>query len=131
MATLVEFPNTVLEVATRLRAALVAHGYPTVRVADTYKGSGLEVWLQRDGGPVLDAVRETARIRVNVFAPGATSQAVDDLSQRVSTLMRGMADGSPIVQVVQTAGASSVADTMPRRLMAFEVTVRGSALSPS
>jgi hypothetical protein len=110
MRTLVEFPNVVLEVATYLRTALAVNGYPSVRVADTYKGSGVEVWVQRDGGPALDAVRETARIRINVFAPGSTSEAVDNLARRVSTLMRAAADGDPIVRVVQTTGPTSIAE---------------------
>lgn len=125
----VEFPNVVLAVTTYLRAALAANGYPGVRVADTYKGADLEVWVQRDGGPVLDAVRETARVRINVFAKGATSEPVDNLARRVSTLMRSAADGDPIVRVTQPTGPSPVADTIPRRLLGFEVTVRGEELT--
>ena len=127
-APLVEFPNVVLDVTTYLRTALAAHGYPGIRVADTYKGGGLEVWVQRDGGPQLDVVRETARIRINVFAPGTSSQAVDDLARRVSTLMRVAADGDPILRVVQVTGPTSIADTMPRRLLNFEVDVRGQGI---
>ena len=127
-APLVEYPNVVLTVTTYLRTALAAHGYPGIRVADKYKGGGLEVWVQRDGGPQLDVVRETARIRINVFAPGTSSQAVDDLARRVSTLMRVAADGSPILRVVQTTGPTSIADTMPRRLLNFEVDVRGQGI---
>lgn len=131
MTQLVEFPNVVLVVTQRLRAALAANGYPTVRVADTYQGDGLEVWVQRDGGPVIDVVREVARIRVNVFAPGATSTAVDDLARRVSTLMRAMADGDPVQKVTQTTGPTSVGDTMPRRLLNFELIVRGQVITPA
>ena len=127
-APLVEFPNVVLEVTGYLRTALAAHGYPGIRVADTYKGGQLEVWIQRDGGPQLDVVRETARIRINVFAPGTSSQAVDDLARRVSTLMRVAADGAPILRVQQVTGPTSIADTMPRRFMAFEVDVRGQGI---
>ena len=127
-APLVEFPNVVLDVCLYLADALDAHGYPGIRVADTYKGGGLEVWVQRDGGPQLDVVRETARIRINVFAPGTSSQAVDDLARRVSTLMRVAADGDPILRVVQTTGPTSIADTMPRRLLNFEVDVRGQGI---
>lgn len=127
---MVEFPNVALHVTTYLRAALQANGYPTVRVADTYKGEAdYEVWVQRDGGPQVDAVRETARIRINVFAKGATSQRVDDLARRVSTLMRAAADGSPVLRVEQTTGPTPIADTVPRRYLLFEVTVRGAALT--
>jgi hypothetical protein len=127
-APLVEYPNVVLDVIEYLRPALAAHGYPGIRVADQYKGGGLEVWVQRDGGPQLDVVRETARIRINVFAPGSNSQAVDDLARRVSTLMRAAADGAPILRVVQVTGPTSIADTMPRRLLNFEVDVRGTGI---
>ena len=127
-APLVEYPNVVLEVTGYLRTALAAHGYPGIRVADTYKGGQLEVWVQRDGGPQLDVVRETARIRINVFAPGTSSQAVDDLARRVSTLMRVAADGDPILRVEQTTGPTSIVDTMPRRLLNFEVDVRGQGI---
>ena len=127
-APLVEYPNVVLTVTTYLRTALAAHGYPGIRVADTYKGSGVEVWVQRDGGPQLDVVREQARIRINVFAPGSNSQAVDDLARRVSTLMRAAADGAPILRVQQVTGPTSIADTMPRRLLNFEVDVRGTGI---
>ena len=127
-APLVEYPNVVLEVTGYLRTALAAHGYPGIRVADTYKGGQLEVWVQRDGGPQLDVVRETARIRINVFAPGTSSQAVDDLARRVSTLMRVAADGDPILRVQQVTGPTSIADTMPRRLLNFEVDVRGTGI---
>ena len=125
---LVEFPDVVMDVIEYLRPALTSHGYPGIRVADTYKGGGLEVWVQRDGGPQLDIVRETARIRINVFAPGTSSQAVDDLARRVSTLMRAAADGAPILRVQQVTGPTSIADTMPRRFMAFEVDVRGTGI---
>ena len=127
-APLVEYPDVVWEVTDYLRTALAAHGYPGIRVADTYKGGELEVWVQRDGGPQLDVVRETARIRINVFAPGTNSKAVNDLARRVSTLMRVAADGAPILRVEQTTGPTSIADTMPRRFMAFEVDVRGQGI---
>lgn len=129
MTQVVEFPNVVFAVTAHLRAALAVNGYAGIRVADTYKGGGIEVWVQRDGGPALDVTREVARIRVNVFAPGPTSTPVDDLARRVSTLMRAAADGNPIQRVVQTSGPSSIQDTIPRRLLGFEVTVRGTVLT--
>lgn len=125
MSALVEFPNVVLAVTQQLRAALVANGYPNVRVADKYKGDDVEVWVQRDGGPQQGPTLEVARIRINVFAKGSSSEAVDDLARRVSTLMRGLADGDPIVRVVQSSGPTSIEDSLPRRFLAFEVTVRG------
>lgn len=133
MMPLVEFPNTVLWVTTYLRAALLVNGYPdtpstVVRVADTYIGADREVWVQRDGGPVLDVVREAARIRVNVFAKGATSGPVDDLARRVSTLMRAAADGNPVLHVTQLSGPTSIEDVIPRRYLLFDVLTRGTQL---
>jgi hypothetical protein len=128
VTTLIEFPSVVLHVTGYLRDALAANGYPGVRVADTYRGDDVEVWVQRDGGPMLDRHRDLARIRINVFHKGATSSEVDDLARRVSTLMRGMADGSPVVRVTQSTGPTSIADTLPRRYMLFEVLVRGADL---
>ena len=128
MVTAVEFPNTVLWFTDYLRDALAANGYPGVRVADTYKGADAEVWVQRDGGPQLDQVREVARIRVNVFHKGTNSGPVDDLARRVSTLMRAAPDGNPVLRVRQIAGPTSVEDTLPRRYLMFDVTVRGTNL---
>lgn len=127
-AELVEFPNVTLWVTGYLRSSLASHGYAGVRVADTYKGTDQEVWVQRDGGPVLNVAWELARIRINVFAKGDTNQAVDDLARRVSTLMRACADESPVVRVEQITGPSPIPDTLPRRYLLFELTIRGEAL---
>lgn len=128
MTTAVEFPNTVLWITSYLRDALAANGYPSARVADTYRGDDVEVWVQRDGGPQLDQIRELARIRINVFHAGANSGPVDDLARRVSTLMRAAPDGNPVLRVRQIAGPTSLADTLPRRYLMFDVTVRGTNL---
>lgn len=124
------FPDVELEVVGKLRTALAAHGYPSIRVANTYKGVAAgEVWVRRDGGPVIERFRDVARIAVNVFAPGTSSQPVTDLARAVSALVRGMADGDPIVKVVQTGGPSPIPDTLPRMYLTFEVTVRGADLT--
>jgi hypothetical protein len=125
MTTAVEFPNVTLWVTQYLRDALQTHGYPTIRVADTKVGDVDQVWVQRDGGPTLDQLREVARIRINVFANGSNSGPVDNLAQRVSTLMRSCANGNPVVAVRQTTGPTPIADTTPRRLLNFELTIRG------
>jgi hypothetical protein len=122
------FPDVELAVIDYLRPALAANGYPGIRVANSYKGSDVEVWVRRDGGPTLDVVRESARVGVNVFAKGATDQPVSDLARLVSALMRAAADGEPIVRVTETSGPSPIPDTLPRRYLTFDVVVRGTDL---
>jgi hypothetical protein len=120
------FPDVELEVTAYLRDALAANGYPDMFVSNRRETQPTAVWVRRDGGPVLDVVRESARLGVNVFAP--TEKAATDLARTVSALMRVAADGDPIVRVVQTSGPSPIADSTPRRYMTFEVTTRGSEL---
>ena len=129
VAPLIEFPNVTLWVTGYLRAELASRGYPGIRVADTYKGEAdREVWVQRDGGWQVDFFREYARIRINVFAKGSNSGPVDDLARRVSTLMRACADGNPVLRCEQTTGPTPIADTNPRRLLNFDLLIRGDEL---
>ena len=123
-----EFPNMVEWYVDYLKATLPAQGYPTARVGDTYKGSDIEVWVQRDGGPQLDQVREAPRIRINVYYKSSFNKPVDDLAARVSTLVRSSLNGDPVDKVRQLSGPTNIADTLPRRYMLFEVFVRGSDL---
>lgn len=131
MSTPVIFPDVELWAAGYLRAALATHGYPGIKVSNRYGGEAVAVWVRRDGGPVLDQVRESARLGINVFHSGATDQDVSDLARTVSALMRAAADGDPVVRVAQQLGPSPVPDTYPRRYMTFDVTVRGSNLTPA
>lgn len=117
------FPDVELELTGYLRTGLAAHGYPGMFVSNTRGTQATAVWVRRDGGPVLDQVRESARVGVNVFAP--TEQAATDLARTVSALLRAAADGTPVVRVRQSSGPSPIADNTPRRYMTFEVTVRG------
>ena len=123
----VEYPNVVEYLVDYLQTAL-ATAYPTVVVTDFYRGQPVCVWVQRDGGPGLDLLREAARIRINCYhsAAGSASKPVDDLARRVSTLIRACPNGQPVVRAVQTSGPASIADTVPRRLLGFELVVRGS-----
>lgn len=120
------FPDVELEVIGRLRTALAANGYPGIFVSNRRETQATAVWVRRDGGPVLDQVREEARVGINVFA--TTEQAATNLARTVSALMRAMPDGAPVVRVRQTSGPSPIADSTPRRYQTFEVTVRGAAL---
>lgn len=120
---LIVYPDVVLWAAAYLRTALASNGFPGTRVSDTYKGkSAREVWVQRDGGPQLDPVREAPRLRVNVFADATE---VDALAAMVSALLRAGADGSPVCSVRQLTGPSPIADSKPRMYLLFELTTRG------
>lgn len=122
------FPDVELWCTGYLRTALAARGFAGVFVSNRRETQATAVWVRRDGGPVLDQVREVARLGVNVFAP--TEQAVTDLARTVGAVLRAAADGAPVVRVSQTGGPSAVADTSgPRRYMTFEVVTRGTALA--
>ena len=124
--TPIVFPDVELILTGYLRSTLTTNGYPGIHVSNTRGTQSTAVWVRRDGGPVLDQVRETARVGVNVFAP--TEQAVNNLARTVSALLRAASDGAPVVRVRQPTGPTPIADSTPRRYMAFEVTVRGSEL---
>lgn len=129
--TLVEYPNVVLWATGYLRTRLAAYGYPMARVADTYNGEPLAVWIQRDGGGGLDVIREDARLRLNCYAAGATSEPVDNFARRVSTLMRAAINTGPVRVVREVAGPTPIADAngIPRRYLLYDVTVVGSVLT--
>lgn len=124
------FPDVELLLCGYLRTALASYGFPGMFVSNA-RGSQVEaVWVRRDGGPALDQVREAARVSVNVFA--ATEQRATDLARTVSALMVAAPNGAPIVRVEENSGPSPIADaTGPRRFMSFDVTVRGTTLSPA
>lgn len=128
MTTPIIFPDIELVWTARLRADLATHGYPGIFVSNRRESQATAVWVRRDGGPVLDVVREVARVGVNVFAP--TEKAVTDLARTVGALLRASADGEPVLKVTQDLGPSPIADSAPRRYMTFEVTTRGVELSP-
>jgi hypothetical protein len=117
------FPDVELVLTGKLRTALAAHGYPGIFVSNRRESQAQAVWVRRDGGPVLDQVREAARVGVNVF--DTSEQKVTDLARTVSALLRAAADGAPILRVRQTSGPSPIPDSTPRRYMTFEIDVRG------
>ena len=128
MLPAVIFPDVELVLTAYLRSALADHGYPAAFVSNRYVGRDVEVWVRRDGGPTLDAVRESARVGVNVFHAGATDQPVSDLARTVSALMRAAANGTPILRVTQSGGPSPIPDMLPRMYMTFDVVVRGTEI---
>lgn len=123
MTAPIVFPDVELWATGYLRTALAAHGYPGMFVSNKRESQNEAVWVRRDGGPVLDQLREAPRLAVNVFAK--TEQAATDLARTVSALLRAAANGNPVTRVVQISGPSPVADNQPRRFMTFEVTTRG------
>jgi hypothetical protein len=127
VTTPIIFPDVELWAVGYLRTALASYGYPGMFVSNRRETQTTAVWVRRDGGPTLDAVREAPRLGVNVFAP--TEQAVTNLARTVSALLRAGADGVPVVRVTQTSGPSPIPDESgPRRYMTFELIVRGTEL---
>lgn len=123
------FPDVELWASAYLRDRLAAYGYPAMFVSNRRESQVPAVWVRRDGGPVLDQVREAARLGINVFH--TSEQAVNDLARRVSALMRDARGYGPVLRVQQTSGPSPVAvgsGEPLRRYMTFEVWVRGSDL---
>lgn len=127
--TPIVFPDVELWATGYLRDKLPAYGFPGVFVSNRRESQTVAVWVRRDGGPVLDRIREAARLSVSVFE--STEQAATNLAVTVSALLRAAADGAPVVRVEQVTGPSPVPDASgPRRIMSFELTVRGAELSP-
>lgn len=123
-----EFSDIELWATTYLRTQLPLRGYTSAYVSNRYVGRDVEVWVRRDGGPTLDRHRELARLSVNVFYKSPTDQPVADLALLVSALLRAARD-QVVVGVEQISGPSPIADTLPRRLMSFDITARGASLS--
>lgn len=121
------FPDAELVITGYLRSGLVARG-ETATVSTVYQDVPRSVWVRRDGGARIDQVRETVRLAVNVYADGATGQAVTDLTSLVRALLGDAADGAPVVAVLEVSGPVPIADTRPRRLLTYELTVRGEDL---
>lgn len=128
---LVAFPDVELWAAGYLRTALAARTEPYaagVFVSNAVPSTRRDrmVIVRRDGGPRLDAVREVARLGVNVW--GSTEQEVTNLTRLVRALLWAAPDGKPVCKAVENSGPSSIPDAQPRRFMTFELTVRGSDL---
>lgn len=87
------------------------------------------VIVRRDGGRQVDAVRETARIGVQVWA--STEKECADLANLVRALLMAMADGAPVCRVSETLAPSPVDDKsgQPMRYGTFTLTARGSDLA--
>lgn len=128
MSVVAEFPDALSWLVDYLTPRLKVNGYPYVTVGDLYKGDSVEVWLQRDGGRVLDVARATASIRVNCFHDDPAE--VDTLAQRVSTLMRlAPTENDVVLTVQQNAGPLFISGIKPQRYMLFDVTVAGASVS--
>jgi hypothetical protein len=130
VTTPIIFPDVELTVTGYLRTRLASYAGGPVRVSTAYKGGPLEVTVRRDGGPALDAVREVARLGVNVYATANNDQAVSNLARTVAALLSASADGNPILSARQTSGPSPIpeASGLTHRYLTFELIVRGSEL---
>lgn len=128
MTTPIVFPDTETWVAAYLTGALAGTDYRRAHVSDTYRGDALEVWVQRDGGPVLDVVRELVRLRINCFHPDPS--AIIPFAQMVSALMLACPDGRPVLRATRSSGPFLIAPSVkPQAYMLFELTVRGEPLT--
>lgn len=128
MSVVAEFPDAAAWFIAYLEPRLRANGYPYVRVTDTYRGDPVEVWVQRDGGRVLDVARASATIRVNCFRDDPAQ--VDALAQRVSTLMRLAPTLNDVVLKVDlNAGPVPINGIKPQRYMLFDCTIAGASVS--
>jgi len=122
------FSDIEMVLTSYLRTALAAHGYPGIYVSNRRQSQPVAVWIRRDGGPMLDPLRDAARVAVNVYSAGSTDENVSNLTNTVSALMRAAPDGNPIVRVTQLSGPSPIAGTVPQRFLVFEVVHRGEEL---
>jgi hypothetical protein len=132
-APLLVFPDVELWATAYLRAALGAR--PEAYASQVYVSNAVPttrqprmVIVRRDGGPMLDRWREAARLTVRVW--GGTEREATDLARLVAALLWVSADGNPVLRVTQPTGTTPVADDskQPLRLLAFELTVRGTPM---
>lgn len=132
------FPDAEIVAVTTLQAALaarpesfaanvwVSHRMPPV---DLSPKPARVVWVQRDGGPRLDQVREVARLRVNVF--GDDENDTSDLMRLALALLWSSPNGTPILRVDGTSGPVEVPDENYafRKFASVEVWLRGAPLT--
>lgn len=141
MPDLVVFPDVELVIAGKLAAALPAYGYAlwadgnhddsAVFVSNRRGEHKRAIWVRSDGGSQLDQVRQQARMSLNVFDADEDADAID-LARIASAILRGAADGDPILRTRNFTVPISVPDpTGPRRFVRFDMDVRGSALVPT
>lgn len=127
------FPDVDLHFTTYLRTALAgrtepyATGVKVDRVAPTTLPPRL-VTVRRDGGAQIDAVRENARLTVNVWHE--TQQGAADLARLVRALLWAAPNSGPVLRVDVNSGPSNVPEGngKPHLVMTFDAIVRGTEL---
>lgn len=121
------FPDVELWACGAIRAALAPFYSPVPYVGVDVPSTrpALFVTVRRDGGPVQDFVIERPRLSVNCW--GSSEKDVTDLARRVSAVFRDSTGGG-VTAVRQIGGPSPIADAQPRRLLTFQLTVKGSNL---
>lgn len=131
------FPDAEVVVCGVLSTALAAR--PESFAAGVYVGHTMPapsttkparvVWVQRDGGPRLDQVRDSARMRINVLSDDEDDCA--DLTRLVVALLWASPDGDPVLRVSGATGAVSVPDENYgyRKFFTCEVLLRGTPLT--
>lgn len=125
--TVSEFPDALAFFESWLDAALARNGYPAAVVsAGAFNAQpGEYVWMQRDGGAVLDVAREAPRLRVNVLS----DRNISPFTARVRSLILSSAGQGPVRRVRELSGPVGIPNVKPWRYMLFEVTVVGSPVT--
>lgn len=127
---LIIFDDIELWTTTTLRAAITARteAYTdNVFVSNKVPNPRRDrmVIVRRDGGPRLDAVREAARLGVQVWA--LTDQDATDLARMAAALLWASPNGDPVCKVTQILGPTPVPDEslQPLVYMTFELITKG------
>ncbi|OUD02569.1 hypothetical protein [Streptomyces swartbergensis] len=134
MPAAIVFPDAAEIVATYLREALAAAGFP-VRVGTRVPNPRPDefVRLKRIGGARLDVV--TDRPRLDVHCWGADDERAHDLTQITRALLLAIPGwhGAAAYDVAEVGGPNELPDpetSSPRLAFAVEVSLRGKRLAP-
>ena len=127
-------PDVILWATTYFRAALAARLEPVAAaafVSDEVPNPrrAVMVVIESDGGPRLDFVRSTVRLRFQVWA--GSKKDVTDLALILYALVAACPNGAPVCAVSALAGPWRVVDEsgQPKMFLTAELVVRGSTLT--
>ena len=140
MLPVIVFPDVVAWAIRYLQEALDARPEPysagvlVSKSVPNPRPAGPMVVVRRDGGPRLDAVRESARLGIRVFA--STDADAEDLTALVRGLLGASPGVGPVRRYRETAGPSSLLESasspeqrsMSVRYFTAELIIRGSQL---
>lgn len=136
---MVIFPDVEMVLVAGLKTALASRTEP---VADSVHVSTIKpapdvspyptaiVTIRSDGGPVMDDVRKTERIGINVWCSGTQAyENASELAHLVTALMKSLTgDSIKYVNNVLSPIRIDEESTEEHRYMTFELIVKGSTL---